>query len=138
MKKLGHVLPQALGRESILRTARAQAVMRDWVAVVGEAMAARSAPERFDQGTVWVAVEGSAWAQELRMSKDRIVRKLGVMVGDPNLFKDVRFGVRPLPKGAPKGPADEEKKAFRESLEGMTIREIAEQRLSRWRDEEGS
>lgn len=135
MKKLGHVMPAALGRESVLRTAQAQRTMRRWSEVVGEAMAARSWPERFENGTLWVAVEGSAWAQEMRMSKDRILARLASLSGSDH-FRDLRFGVRPLPQAAPKGPTEEEKASLRAQLEGLSIREIAERRLARWRDEE--
>ncbi len=63
-------------------------------------MAERSHPDRFGRGTLWVAVEGSAWAQELRMIKDKILERLDEAAGEQGLFTDVRFGVRALPPRA--------------------------------------
>lgn len=136
MKKLGQVVPGALGRESVLRTARAQRTMRHWEDVVGTSMAARSWPERFEKGTLWVAVEGSAWAQELRMSKDRILARLTTLSGEKEVFLDIRFGVRQRPEPKEVLPTKADKDALKEALSGLTIREIADRRLLRWRDEE--
>ena len=76
MKRLGHMLGDAIGRGEVIRAARAQAVMREWRQIVGEGLAQKSYPDRYDKGTVWVAVQGSAWAQELRMMKGQILEKL--------------------------------------------------------------
>ncbi|MFY9233092.1 MAG: DUF721 domain-containing protein [Fimbriimonadaceae bacterium] len=151
MKKLQDTLKKALGREEILRMARAQRVMRRWPEIVGAAMAGRSAPDRYERGTVWVAVQGSAWAQELRMMRDRILGKLGELAADPTLFTDIRFGVRPFKpfSGSPlpdewggegQGVMGSEKAVVedrREELRGLSIREIADRRMEQWRLENG-
>jgi predicted nucleic acid-binding Zn ribbon protein len=134
MRRIRQVLPGALGNEEVLRAARAQAAMRRWPEVVGTMLASRSYPDRYGRGTVWVAVEGSAWAQELRMMKDRILNKLDDVAGEPGLFTDVRFGVRPLPDRSeqvelPQPPVEDK------STKELTIREIAERRLAKWKDE---
>jgi hypothetical protein len=94
-------------------------------------MAARSSPERYDRGTVWIAVTGSAWAQELRMSKGPILSKLHKLAGESGLFQDLRFGVRPLP--APEAEAVDElpklQSEHKAKLREMSIREIADRRL---------
>jgi predicted nucleic acid-binding Zn ribbon protein len=129
------MLSQAVGREEVLRMARAQRVMREWPQVVGPAMAARSNPERWDRGTVWVAVEGSAWAQELRMIKDVILQRLEQIAGEGGLFIDIRFGVRPLP-ATPESVAEPAVYAVVEDDRGeLSIREIAERRLRKWAEE---
>jgi predicted nucleic acid-binding Zn ribbon protein len=132
MKKIEQMLPAAIGREEVLRAARAYRVLKDWAEIVGEAMATRSAPDRFDRGTVWVAVEGSAWAQELRMQKDQILRKLAERSGEPGLFDNIRFGVRPIVPAPPEPKVL--KKRLREVDKGsdLTIREIAHRRLKNW------
>ncbi|MFI5384536.1 MAG: DciA family protein [Fimbriimonadales bacterium] len=131
MRRLNSMLSQAIGREEILRTARAQRVLKDWPEIVGPSMAARSHPERWDRGTVWVAVEGSAWAQELRMIKDVILSRLEQKAGESGLFLDVRFGVRPLPQ-----PEESEKPTTYAVVEDdrgeLSISEIAARRLRKW------
>ncbi len=128
------MLPSAMANPELLRAARAQAAMRRWPEVVGTLLAERSHPDRFGRGTVWVAVEGSAWAQELRMIKDKILRRLDEVAGEQGLFTDVRFGVRPLPNRSqtvdePVVQAEEKKDSE------LTIREIAERRLAKWKHE---
>ena len=136
MRKASKLLSAAMGNEEVLRAARAQAAMRRWPEAVGLMLADRSFPERFSRGTLWVAVEGSAWAQELRMMKETILRKLNEVSGEAGLFTDVRFGVRPLP--ARKSTTEETvKEAEKKDPRELTIREIAERRLAKWKNEGG-
>lgn len=84
----------ALGRPEVLRTARAQIAMHRWGEVVGEALAEKSFPDRYEKGTLWVVASGSAWAQEIRLRKEDIVRRLNEVASEPGLFREVRVGVR--------------------------------------------
>jgi hypothetical protein len=131
MRKIAAIVPDAIGREEVLKAGRAMRVLRRWPEAVGEAMATRSAPERYDRGTVWVAVSGSAWAQEMRMSKNQIMAKLHSIAGESNLFMDIRFGVRPLPKPEPAEGDDLAKRQadHKDGLRDLSIREIVERRL---------
>ncbi len=89
-------MPKALDRSEVLRTARAQAAMRQWPEVVGEILAAKSEPDRFDRGTLWIVAQGSAWAQELRLRKDLILTRLNEQANEPHLFLDLKVGTRKL------------------------------------------
>jgi predicted nucleic acid-binding Zn ribbon protein len=131
------MLKEAVARDEVLKASRAQQVLRDWDSIVGTGLASRSHPDRYDHGTVWVAVESSAWAQELRMSKETILAKLREKSSEGGLFQDIRFGVRPIHKDQPliNEPFDEQ--AHKDSLKGLSIREIAEKRLQNWRQEKG-
>jgi hypothetical protein len=136
LKKIDQMLPQALGHEEVLRAGRAQNALRQWPEIVGPLLAERSRPDRFDRGTVWVAVEGSAWAQELRMMKDLILERLNRAAGEP-LFTNVRFGVRPLPQESVAevdAPTDAPSEPT-ETPEELSIGEIARRRLANWADE---
>lgn len=137
MRKLSNMLSVAVAREEVLRAAKAQKLLKEWDTVVGAALAERSHPDRYDHGTVWVAVESSTWAQELRMRKDMILSRLRDKAGDPALFQDVRFGVRPIKRDQPilNEPFDEV--AHKDSLRGLSIREIAERRIKGWRQDKG-
>jgi len=132
MNKIGHLLKKAVGRDEVLATARAQTVLRRWPEIVGEFLAERSSPDRFDKGVVWVAVSGSSWAQELRMRKPDILERLKSISTEPELFKDLRFGVRPLRKLPDPEDKAEKPKQNREALRQKTIREIADERLRNW------
>jgi len=142
MRRLAQVLPNALGRgDEVLRRARAQALLRRWDEIVGEGLAKRSRPDRYGNGTVWVAVEGSAWAQELRLRKETILARLRELSGESSLFHDIRFGVRPLP--LPDAELQAEPAESAEPLPRdteMTIEEIVARRQERQRarDAEGA
>ncbi len=129
MKRVDRLLPAAVERH-VLDIARAQSVLRDWDLIVGPGLAERSWPDRYDRGVVWVAVKGSAWAQELRLMKEVILERLRARGGQSGLFLDVRFGVRKLPE-------HEVPETLREETSpeaGLSIREIAEKRLKRWKE----
>ncbi len=131
-RKVGQVLPTAIGHEEALRAAKAQAILRDWESIVGEGLAKRSRPDRYGKGVVWVAVTGSAWAQEMRMRKETILARLRERGGDHSLFMDIRFGVRPvLPPAAP--VPERVPESLPRTLEEMSIRQIAERRRSMWK-----
>ena len=135
MRQIRGMMRAAIQDEEVLRAAFAQKFLRDWTSVVGEMLASKSWPDRFSKGTVWVAVEGSAWATELRMRKGDILNRLNELSGQENLFKDVRFGVRALPdrETLPEEIIEERPVAVDEApLQSLSIREIAERRLARW------
>jgi len=136
MRKLGHMMKDAVAREEILRAARAQTVLKDWSSIVGSNLASRSQPERYERGTVWIAVESSTWAQELRMGKETILARLRDRSGEATLFVDLRFGVRPVQKELEVEVSEPDDDTHKSSLRGLSIREIAEQRLKNWRQEE--
>jgi predicted nucleic acid-binding Zn ribbon protein len=94
MKKVEGMLGAALGRPEVLKAARAQIAMRKWEEIVGEALADKSTPDRYEKGTLWVVASGSAWAQEIRLRKEEIVSRLNEAAGEPGLFHEVRVGVR--------------------------------------------
>lgn len=129
MKRLLAILPDAVQRKEVLRAARAQKALRAWPEAVGSLLSTKSHPERFDKGTVWVAVEGSAWAQELRMLTPTILARLAEISGDPYLFKELRFGVRKLKPAAKKAEPGRSRFPRRPDLEQLSIAEIAERRI---------
>lgn len=130
MKRIQSLIADSIGRDEVARTARAQIVLRKWNEIVGADMAERSYPDRYTRGTVWVAVTGSAWAQELRMMKDVILKRLTEAGGETGLFREIRFGVRPICRF--EEPEPEAKTEIPSELRELSIREIAERRLRNW------
>jgi len=128
MKPLGQIIPKAVERDVVL-AAKATEVLKRWEEVVGVGLATRSWPDRFEKGTVWVAVTGSAWAQELRLKKELILGRLNEMAPEGVRFLDVRFGVRKLPSRPPVEVVSEPEV----SEEELSIRERANRRLARWK-----
>lgn len=100
MRRIAKVLKEALPQQEALRQARASRTLKRWPEVVGKMLSEKSWPDRFEKGTVYVAVSGSAWAQELRMKHSAILKRLAELSEEPGLFQDLRFGVRTLPEAS--------------------------------------
>jgi len=94
MRRLSDILGSSIENAEVLAAAQAQRAMRDWAHVVGPILAERTSPDRFDHGTIWVLASGSEWAQEIRLRKDVILRRLDQIAGQPGLFRDLRVGTR--------------------------------------------
>lgn len=134
MKRIQFLIADSIGRDEVARTGRAQLVFRRWSEIVGPDLAERSYPDRYTHGTVWVAVSGSAWAQELRMMKDVILQRMREVAEEKDLFKEIRFGVRPI-RRSEKEPVTCRTRNDPE-LANLSIREIAERRLRLWHHDE--
>ncbi len=136
MKKVGKMLSDAIGRDEVLRAARAHSALRAWPKIVGKMLAERCMPDRYERGTVWISVQGSAWAQELRMIKPRIIQRLSAEAGEEGLFLDLRFGVRPVAEGRFEPIPEPEPVPEKPPIPEISIREIANKRMATWADEE--
>lgn len=101
MRPLDSILSAALPQREALRQARANKSLRRWNEVVGETLATKSWPERYEQGTVHVCVLGSSWLLELSLRKEQILDKLALLSGEPGLFKEIRFTDKSLPERPP-------------------------------------
>ena len=135
MKKLTDAMTDVLPPE-VLRAARALSVLMQWETVVGSHLAAKSSPDRYERGVVWVSVQGSAWAQEMRMHRETILTQLNSMAEEPGLFVDIRFGVRAVKTPRSVEPTVEAVEL--EDLSGLSIREIAERRLAKLQAQDSS
>ena len=135
MKKLTDAMTDVLPPE-VLRAAWALSVLKQWDTVVGSHLAAKSSPDRYERGVVWVSVQGSAWAQEMRMHRETILTQLNSIAEEPGLFVDIRFGVRAVKTSGSVEPAVEVVEL--EDLSGLTIREIAERRLAKLQAQDSS
>ena len=132
MKKIQKLLEESIPQAEVLRGARANSILKRWSEVVGPSLAQKSAPDRFDKGTVWVAVIGSEWASELRMERRRILARLNELSGEKCLFTDLRFGVRKFTSAVIEPPV--ETSPMVEKAHG-SIREIGEKLIKKLQDE---
>lgn len=149
MKRIDRVLDFAFEQKEIVKAAQVGQALRRWDEIVGEELARRSWPDRYEAGTVYVATAGSAWAQELRMRKTYVLDKLAEMLGTRALVSDVRFGVRKLPSRpesvAPKAvvsgeapPPIEDPEAAIRGLQSEVdeVRQIVQRILARAKEDE--
>jgi predicted nucleic acid-binding Zn ribbon protein len=123
------MLHDAIERDEVLKAARAKLIFRQWGEVVGPELAKRCAPDRYDRGTLWVAAEGSAWAQEIRLIKPLLLSRMNDLAHE-GLFQDVRVGVRSFQRIA--ATAQDQAVVVIPDSEELTIQQIAAKRLGNW------
>ena len=90
VQSISGVLPtllRELGLESGIMGWRA---VREWPDAVGPQVARRARAVSFQDGTLVVEVEGSAWLQELSILKRELVRQLNRRLG-AHPVRDIRF-----------------------------------------------
>jgi predicted nucleic acid-binding Zn ribbon protein len=103
-KPLQELMERALGRPELVNQVRARRVYEKWSEIVGETLAKKCAPSRYEAGTIWITVSGASWAQELRMHKRELLEKLNEHDG---IFKELRFVVGKIE--TPSDKSDERK-----------------------------
>lgn len=88
----------------------------NWSHIAGDRMAEHSAPTRLIRGTLTVSADSPAWAAELSLASDKMMRKIAGIVADESI-KKVRVQSRAragdeageiAPKGPDKGNEPEE------------------------------
>jgi len=96
------LIGKAVPRKEVYERLEARQITGDWSNVVGEYLAARSAPEAFDHGVLTIAVSSAPWAQELRLRKAELLDRLNEAAGR-ELFTDLRVSVK-NPRSNPAKP----------------------------------
>ena len=81
---LGEMLPKVLGDAlgvNAMEGLRAIRVVEAWRKVLGTAMGRYSSKERFEQGTLYAAIQLPALRQELFMNRNSVIRKVNDEMG---------------------------------------------------------
>ena len=80
--RVADVLPALLRKLGLEERLWMQILIRDWPAIVGEAVARHARPGRMDQKTLVVFVESSVWLNELkRYGKAALLKNVQQVVG---------------------------------------------------------
>lgn len=85
------LIAKLLGGYHIEDDVRSQRIMTEWRAIVGDRFAARTRPDRIDEGVLWIRVSNSAWLQELSFMRDELLATIQRALGDPPLVTDIRL-----------------------------------------------
>lgn len=92
MESLKSALQRALGQRGLESELKGWDAVTEWTRVVGPRIAARSRAVAFQQGTLVVEVDGSAWMQELNVLKRQLIRTLNRELGSATV-REVRYVV---------------------------------------------
>lgn len=134
LSDLRALIAKAVPRKEVYERMESQRVTGDWQAIVGEVLALKSSPEAFDHGQLTISVTSAPWAQELRLRKQELLKRLNETAGR-ELFTDLKISVKapkPRPQESPK------RKPFEAIDAGVTITnpdlpEVVERVLGRLR-----
>lgn len=78
---IGGAVEAVMGMLGLSRRYHGWVVMHRWPEIVGDYLAARSSACRFDDGTLYVAVDNAVLRQEMDMQKDELLRKIHALPG---------------------------------------------------------
>jgi predicted nucleic acid-binding Zn ribbon protein len=87
---MGAALRDLTHRLGIVRTLSEYDVLTSWDALVGEQIARVARPERFENGTLFVAVGSAPWRAELSMRRMEILERINGAIGR-KVVKELRF-----------------------------------------------
>jgi predicted nucleic acid-binding Zn ribbon protein len=90
MRRLGDAMHGALREAGLESGLRGWQAMADWDRIVGPQIARRAHAVRFQDGTLWIEVEGSVWLHQLTMLKRDLLRKIGERHG-ADAIRDLKF-----------------------------------------------
>jgi len=76
-RRVGDILPGVLATLGLEEKFEEGRLQREWVAVVGKAIASRSRPRVLRDGVLVVTVENSVWMQELWFRQREILERIG-------------------------------------------------------------
>lgn len=94
-------LDKALRRSDLEGPMKEALCLELWDEVVGETTARATRADSIKEGTLFVSVKSSVWAQQLGFLKPEIIRKLNERVGK-KIIRDIQFKTRTLKKPVPK------------------------------------
>jgi len=75
-------------------------LLKSWPDIVGPILAAKTAPAKFRNGILTIAVGNHAWAQELQLRKPDLLAKIAGATGPGSPVSDLRFVVGAVPEAA--------------------------------------
>ena len=91
---LGDLLDGLLAQRPLQTGARVGRLVNEWERVVGDRLAAESAPAGLENGTLTIAVRSSAWGTQLEFLADEVRAKVNAELGSEEV-KRVRVTVTP-------------------------------------------
>lgn len=130
VEKLSGAMTKALKGLNLdlrMREARAMAL---WPAIVGDVTASRTRALHVQRGTLVVAVESSAWANQLNLLKPQLLAKLAEKVGQ-GVVRDLRWRTGPIEE--PEAPTPNEAPGLRRAPSSDPPLEANEREaIARW------
>jgi len=89
---LGEILFAVVRRRGMAEKFQENFLRKLWSKAVGEQVNAKTQPDSFKNGILFVRTVSSVWVQQLHFMRDEIRDKLNELSGKP-LVKDIRFQV---------------------------------------------
>jgi len=90
MRRVGHALSGALREMGLESGLRGWQAVSEWAEAVGPQIARRAHASRFQDGTLWIEVEGSVWLHQLTVLRRDLLRRINQRLGADHV-RDLRF-----------------------------------------------
>ena len=90
MRRLGHALSGALREMGLESGLLGWQAVAEWAEAVGPQIARRARASRFQDGTLWVEVDGSVWLHQLTVLRRDLLRRINQRLGADHV-RDLRF-----------------------------------------------
>ena len=139
LRPLGDALASVYASKQWSRQWRLFQLVRDWPAIVGEQVAALTAPAFFRRDVLWIYVQDSAWMQHLQYVKIDLLERINAALDD-QAATDLRWlqqpfaapeATRSAPEPRPIDPARE--RLFVEMADSIPNLECRKALLGLWR-----
>lgn len=138
---LGDILRKVIRKKHIPPPAADRRLIDLWRRAVGPQIAARTFPDNFKRGTLYVRVAASVWLHQLQFMKEEILRKINDMAPKEEI-KTLFFSIGEIPAPPPSAPAEaapaplraRDRNMMKESLDAVRdpeLREIMERVMVR-------
>jgi predicted nucleic acid-binding Zn ribbon protein len=75
-RRVGDILPDVLKRLRVAEKTEEVKLLHEWPEIVGEAVSRRSQPLAVRKGLLVIAVENSAWMQEIRFHQKELLERV--------------------------------------------------------------
>lgn len=94
---LGNALAKLVTESGWEKETALAKILNSWAEIVGAEIADHCVPAGFDEGTLRLTAESTAWATQLRMLQNQVLAKIASEIGDGVVIKIAIYG--------PKGPS---------------------------------
>lgn len=95
LQAITEIIPKMVDAMGFHKQYRTKLVLFCWNKIVGEEIAAQSAPVSIEFGVLFLSVHNSVWCHHLSMMKPELICKVNQFAGEP-IVKDIRFRNQPV------------------------------------------
>ncbi|MCG9480008.1 MAG: DUF721 domain-containing protein [Actinomycetia bacterium] len=90
IQPLGNIIDEVVGQLNIGHRLKVSGIFNHWKDIVGSQISKKSKPQRLKNGTLYVSVTSSTWANELDLMSQQLIEKINQYAGC-EVVEQIRF-----------------------------------------------